>query len=123
MNQEERILEMLEKLSEKVDRQSETLAKHTELLTRQDELLAEHSKLLAKQGKFLEELDDRSLRTAAMLENDVLPRLQLLYEGQAHLRETLAPKARLEVLEDEVISLKSAIKEMMNRLDALEKVQ
>ena len=102
MNNEEKILEMLKKLTEEVGR---------------------HSELLAKQGELLEELDDRSLRSAVMLENEVLPKLQLLYEGHVHLQETLAPKERVEVLEDEVITLKSAVKMMMKRLDALEKAQ
>ncbi len=102
MNNEEKILEMLEKLTEEVGR---------------------HSELLAKQGELLEELDDRSLRSAVMLENEVLPKLQLLYEGHVHLQETLAPKERVEVLEDEVITLKSAVKMMAKRLDALEKAQ
>lgn len=102
MNNEEKILEMLEKLTEEVGR---------------------HSELLAKQGELLEELDDRSLRSAVMLENEVLPKLQLLYEGHVHLQETLAPKERVEVLEDEVITLKSAVKMMTKRLDVLEKAQ
>lgn len=102
MNNEEKILEMLEKLTEEVGR---------------------HSELLAKQGELLEELDDRSLRSAVMLENEVLPKLQLLYEGHVHLQETLAPKERVEVLEDEVITLKSAVKMMAKRLDVLEKAQ
>ena len=109
MNNEEKILEMLKKLTEEVGRHSEVLAKQGELL--------------AKQGELLEELDDRSLRSAVMLENEVLPKLQLLYEGHVHLQETLAPKERVEVLEDEVITLKSAVKMMMKRLDALEKAQ
>ena len=64
-----------------------------------------------------------TLRSAVMLENDVLPKLQLLYEGQVHLQETLAPKERVEVLEDEVITLKSAVKMMTKRLEALERAQ
>lgn len=123
MNNEEKILEMLKKLTEEVGRHSEVLAKQGELLAKQGEVLAKHSELLAKQGELLEELDDRSLRSAVMLENEVLPKLQLLYEGHVHLQETLAPKERVEVLEDEVITLKSAVKMMMKRLDALEKAQ
>ena len=43
-----------------------------------------------------------------MLENEVLPKLQLLYEGHVHLQETLAPKAQVETLEGEVVTLKSS---------------
>lgn len=109
MSNEEKILEILDKLTKEVGRNSS-------LLEKQGMVLEEHSALL-------EELDDRSLRSAVMLENEVLPKLQLLYEGHVHLQETLAPKERVEVLEDEVITLKSTVKMMAKRLDALEKAQ
>lgn len=78
---------------------------------------------LAQINERLEELDDRSLRSAVMLENQVLPQLQLLYEGQVTLQQTLAPKERVEVLEDDVITLKTVVKSISNRLAALEKAQ
>lgn len=137
MNNEEKILEILERLTKevgkhsevletltgKVDRQGEILAQHSEILAQHSKMLAQHSEMLARHNEVLEELDGRSLRTAVILENEVLPKLQLLYEGQVHLQETLAPKERVEVLEDEVITLKSTVKLMMKRLDALEKAQ
>ena len=130
MNKEEKILEMLGKLTEKIDKQGEVLEKLTEkvdkqgeTLDRHSEILAKHSEILARHDEMLEDLDSRSLRSAVMLENEVLPKLQLLYEGQVHLQETLAPRERVEVLEDEVITLKSSIKMMMKRLEALEKAQ
>ena len=85
MNNEEKILAMLTSLTE-------TVNKHGELLAKQGEQLAQINDRL-------EELDDRSLRSAVMLENQVLPQLQLLYEGQVTLQQTLAPKERVEVLE------------------------
>ena len=102
MNNEEKILAMLEKLTEEVGRQGDLLEKHSEML---------------------EEIDGRSLRSAVMLENQVLPQLQLLYEGQVTLQQTLAPKERVEVLEDDVITLKTVVKSISNRLAALEKAQ
>ena len=109
MNNEEKILEMLTSLTE-------TVNKHGELLAKQGEQLAQINDRL-------EELDDRSLRSAVMLENQVLPQLQLLYEGQVTLQQTLAPKERVEVLEDDVITLKTVVKSISNRLAALEKAQ
>ncbi len=123
MNNEEKILAMLEKLTEEVGRHSEMLAKQGEILTTHSEMLAKQSKLLEKHNELLEELDDRSLRSAVILENEVLPKLQLLYEGHVHLQETLAPKEQVEDLEDEVITVKSTLKMMTKRLDALEKAQ
>ena len=123
MNNEEKILEMLEKLTGEVTKHGELLAKQGEILVRHDAALEKLVEKVGQQGALLEELDDRSLRSAVMLENEVLPKLQLLYEGHVHLQETLAPKERVEVLEDEVITLKSAVKMMTKRLDALEKAQ
>lgn len=123
MNNEEKILEMLEKLTGEVAKHGELLAKQGEILVRHDAALEKLVEKVGQQGALLEELDDRSLRSAVMLENEVLPKLQLLYEGHVHLQETLAPKERVEVLEDEVITLKSAVKMMTKRLDALEKAQ
>ena len=91
MNNEEKILQMLERLTEKV-----------------------------------EEIDQRSIRTQVLLETDYHDKLQLLYEGHAAIMEKLdelTPKDRVEVLEDEIITLKTAVKAMSKRLSALEKAQ
>ena len=128
---------LLEKHSEILEKHTEILEKHTEMLAKQDETLAKHGEMLARhdgtleklvskvdrQGELLEEIDGRSLRSAVMLENEVLPKLQLLYEGHVHLQETLAPKAQVETLEGEVVTLKSAVKMMTKRLEVLEKAQ
>ena len=137
MNNEEKILAMLEKLTEEVGRQGDLLEKQGKLLEKHSEILEKHGEMLARhdgtleklvskvdrQGELLEEIDGRSLRSAVMLENEVLPKLQLLYEGHVHLQETLAPKAQVETLEGEVVTLKSAVKMMTERLEALEKAQ
>ncbi|MDE6933059.1 MAG: hypothetical protein K2P37_10290 [Oscillospiraceae bacterium] len=137
MNNEEKILAMLEKLTEEVGRQGDLLEKQGKLLEKHSEILEKHGEMLARhdgtleklvskvdrQGELLEEIDGRSLRSAVMLENEVLPKLQLLYEGHVHLQETLAPKERVETLEGEVVTLKSAVKMMTKRLEALEKAQ
>ncbi len=128
---------LLEKHSEILEKHTEILEKHSEMLAKQDETLAKHGEMLARhdgtleklvskvdrQGELLEEIDGRSLRSAVMLENEVLPKLQLLYEGHVHLQETLAPKAQVETLEGEVVTLKSAVKMMTKRLEVLEKAQ
>ena len=78
---------------------------------------------LSPRSAEIQRLVGRSLRSAVMLENQVLPQLQLLYEGQVTLQQTLAPKERVEVLEDDVITLKTVVKSISNRLAALEKAQ
>ena len=45
-----------------------------------------------------------------IIESEITPKLNLLVEGQQTLLETLAPKSRVEELEDEVSFLKSVIR-------------
>lgn len=89
--------------------------------------------MLEKQGQMLEvlterveEIDQRSIRTQVLLETDYHDKLQLLYDGHSAIMEKLeelAPKDRVEVLEDEIITLKTVVKAMSKRLTALEKAQ
>lgn len=91
MNNEEKILQLLERLTGKV-----------------------------------EEIDQRSIRTQVLLETDYHDKLQLLYDGHATIIEKLdelTQKDRVEVLEDEIVTLKTAVKAMSKRLSALEKAQ
>ena len=151
MNNEEKILQMLTKLVDAVNQQGETLARHEELLVKQGEMLARHEELLVKQGEMLArheellvkqgetldkhggqlaevkedicELRETAVRVAITQENIVLPRLDTLADGHKHLLKTLASDSRVEALEEDVSTLKSAFKLMSNRLAALEKAQ
>ena len=151
MNNEEKILQMLTKLVDAVNQQGETLARHEELLVKQGEMLARHEELLVKQGEMLArheellvkqgetldkhggqlaemkedicELRETAVRVAITQENIVLPRLDTLADGHKHLLKTLASDSRVEALEEDVSTLKSAFKMMSNRLAALEKAQ
>ena len=151
MNNEEKILQMLTKLVDTVNQQGETLARHEEMLVKQGEMLARHEELLVKQGETLArheemlvkqgetlakhggqlaemkedicELRETAVRVAITQENIVLPRLDTLADGHKHLLKTLASDSRVEALEEDVSTLKSAFKLMSNRLAALEKAQ
>ncbi len=90
------------------------------------ELLSKLGEEQKRQGMLLEEADKRSERTAVLLETEYRDKLQLLFDGHELLREKLdelAPRDRVEVLEDEIITLKAAVKSMSKRLSALEKAQ
>lgn len=98
MNNEEKVLEMLSKMQRDIAGIKETL----------------------------EEVDQRSVRTQVLLETDYHDKLQLLYDGHSAIIEKLdelTPRDRVEVLEDEIITLKTAVKAMSKRLSALEKAQ
>lgn len=105
MNNEEKILEALVKLTAKVDKQGEQL---TCLMERVDEI------------------DTRSLRSSVLLETEVARDIRLVYEGQELLRqkvEKLAPKDRVEALEGDVAMMKDVIKLMRLEIAELKKAQ
>lgn len=102
MNNEEKILSMLENLTGTVEK---------------------HGELLARHGEILSELQKAVTRVAVTQENVVLPKLQLLAEGHDTLLNTLARKERVEALEDDVALLKTVIKAMSQRIENLEKAQ
>ena len=105
MSNEEKILEVLAKLTAKVDKQGEQLTYLTERV---------------------DEIDTRSLRSSVLLETEVARDVRLVYEGQEMLRqkmEELAPKDRVEVLEGDVAMLKDVIKQMRQEIAELKKAQ
>ena len=73
-------------------------------------------------------LDAQDLKDIAELmhvivESEITPKFNLLVEGQQTLLETLAPKSRVEALEEEVDFLKSIIKLHSEQIAELKKAQ
>ncbi len=71
-------------------------------------------------------LDEKDYKEIAhlmsvLIENEVKPRFDLLAEGQKNILETLAPKSRVEELEDEVKFLKSMIRRINEDVQKLQK--
>ena len=60
-------------------------------------------------------------RLNVVMESAITPKLNLLVEGQQTLLETLAPKSRVEELEDEVSFLKSVIRMHSEQIAELKK--
>ena len=123
MNNEEKILAML---TEMKVAQEELKASQEELKASQEEMKVTFEKRFSAVEGRLDELDARSLRTAVLLETEVARNVRLVYEGQEMLRQKmdeLAPKERVEVLEDEIITLKSTVKMIVKRLEQLEKAE
>lgn len=100
MNNEEKILAILEK--------------HGEMF---EQISARMDQMQANMG----EMQKTLTRVAVTQENVVLPKLQLLAEGHDTLLNTLARKERVEALEDDVALLKTVIKAMSQRIEKLEK--
>ena len=75
-------------------------------------------------------LDEKDLQTIdelfahrlnVVLESAIMPKFNLLAEGQQTILETLAPKSKTEELEEELDFLKSIVRSQSQRIDALEK--
>lgn len=58
-----------------------------------------------------------------IVESEITPKFNFLVEGQQTLLETLAPKSRVEALEEEVDFLKSIIKLHSEQIAELKKAQ
>lgn len=102
MNNEEKILAMLTELKESVDKRFDAVEER------------------------LDGLDTRSMRSAVLLETEVARDIRLVYEGQEMLRqkmEELAPKGRVDAVEDDVAVLKDAYKLLRMEVNELKKAQ
>ena len=103
MTNEERILALLERQEKTLENHGKMLEEHGKMLEEQGKMLADHSKMLADHSKMLE-------------------RLQVDVSG-IKLLDTLAPKSRVENLEDEMAFLRSIIKTMNEDISTLKKAQ
>ena len=68
-------------------------------------------------------LRETASSTRVLIESSIIPKFNLLAEGQQTLLETLAPKSRVEELEEEVDFLKSIIKLHSEQIAELKKAQ
>ena len=75
-------------------------------------------------------LDEKDLQTIdelfahrlnVVLESAIMPKFNLLAEGQQTILETLTPKSKTEELGEELDFLKSVVRSQSQRIEALEK--
>lgn len=133
MNNEEKVLQalekqafMLEQISKTQLQQGMTQMEQSAALKSLDKDLTEVRRLAHRTATQVEEIEQLSQRTAVLLETEYRDKLQLLCDGHSLIEEKidgLSPKSRVDELEDEVGFLRSMVKSMSKRLDALEKTQ
>lgn len=122
MNNEEKILALLEAQGKQLGALTDKVAQLDTLMDKVDTLTGRVDSLTDK----VAELDTRSQRTAVLLETEIDRKLTLLYEGHDAIMETLdslASKSRVEILEDDVQLLKDAIRLMRQEITELKKAQ
>ena len=82
-------------------------------------------KISASEKRISEMIDDRisasERRMQVLIENTVAPKFDLVMEALDGIREQLVPRSRVDDLEDEVKFLKVVVRQMSERMAALEK--
>jgi len=142
MNNEEKILAMLEKHDAMFEKQAALLEKLTNDMTDVKAAQTEQGKQLAEQGKQLAELANRvdsidtrlgkvedmqeelrsSVNTLAKkIDHDVIPYVKLLDEDYRQAREQPVLVRRVDSLEEDVHLLKNTVKKHVQQLSMLEK--
>ena len=91
---------------------------------RMDKLDSRMDKLDSRMDKLdsrMDKLEERQTKAEVVLENVIVPRLDALAEGQKNLLETLAPKSRVETLEEEISILRMAVRTLASDVNELNK--
>jgi len=80
------------------------------------------TKMAAMEAR-IDQIDERSQRTAFLLETEYRQKLNLLYEGHGTIMETLTPKERIEKAEADIAVLKVAVRTLSEEIHTLKKAQ
>lgn len=86
-------------------------------------LLESHSRILEAHSQTLEVHSQEIRKINLTLENEVVPQLRALAEGQKTILESVAPKSRVDQLEEEVDLLKTVIRSLSRDVAELKKAQ
>ena len=92
-------------------------ASESRMSTKIDESIA------ASESRMMGQISASESRIMAYIESDILPRFDKLADGHKLLLETLAPKSRVEELEEEIAFLKPLVMSMLTDIDKLKKAQ
>jgi len=124
MNNEEKILALLEKQSVQLDKLTADMADVKVTLAEHGARLDSIEKTLTEHGKMLAEHDARLDSVQSLIEHTIIPRLNTLNDRQLLMQETLARKEDIEELRDAMaeweVANKATYAEVWKRLNKLE---
>lgn len=126
MNNEEKILAMLESLTSDMAEVKAVQARQGEQINRIDGRLDTMDGRLDAMDKHLKEVDERSLRNGVLLENDVATKVQAVLDGHdalARQMDTLATKKQVDELADDVGIIKSVVTQHSADIRELQRAQ
>lgn len=92
----------------------------SEMLNKQKQEILEETMRNMKVQK-QEILEETMHNVKVLIENEVAPKFSLLAEGQQTILETLAPKSKVDDLEEEVKFLKVVVRQLGEDLQELKK--
>ena len=91
----------------------------------QEMMLASEQRLFGKieesEQRMTGKIEESENRMKVMMESYFDPKFNLLYENQQIMMEQLAPRSRVDDLEDEVKFLKSGVRQMNDDIQKLKK--
>ena len=116
MMNEEKILDVLSAVQQQIGEINNHMSKMDDRMSKMDDRMS-------KMDEKIDRIDLRVTRTEMCIENEIKPAIALLAEGQKTILETLAPKSRVDELEDEVKFLKSFVFRLGEDMERLKKAQ
>ena len=122
----DRLESRMDKLEGQMDRLESRMDKLEGRIDKLETSQAAMQATLDEHTAMLKNLDERSLKSAVLLETEVPRKFNLLYEGHSVIMENmrgLAEKSRVEALEDDVAMMKDSIKLLRIEVNALQKAQ
>ena len=135
MNNEEKILSMLDVLAQGQAKLVQGQAKleqgqakleqgFAETNTRLDKLEQGQAKLeqgFAETNTRLDKLEQRVAKTEILIENTVIPQLKLLAEGHTAIQRQIRDLSVIDRMQDDIITLKAAVKYLSGEVERLGK--
>jgi len=92
-----------------------------EMAQQKQDILGEMDLKLVKQKR--ETVSECTNNMMVLIESDIMPKFNLLAEGQQTIRELMVPRSRVEDLEDEVKFMKAMMHQMNEKILDLQKAQ